>query len=46
MSRRGFTNMHPTTDADERAVWLETEPRTRLRAMGDSLAAGVGVALG
>ena len=49
MSRRGAPDTHPTTDstvADEHAVELETEPSTRLRAMGDSLSAGVGVALG
>lgn len=49
MSRGGPTDMHPATDpttAEEPAVGLETEPRTRLRAMRDSLSAGVGVALG
>ena len=49
MSRRDFTGMHLTTHppaAAEHAVGLEPEPRTRLRALGDSLSAGVGVALG
>lgn len=49
MSRHDSTDMHPTTDPtaeDEHAVGLEPEPRTRLRAIGDSLSAGVGVALG
>lgn len=49
MSRRDTTDMHPTTDpaaAAEHGVGLEPAPRTRLRAMGDSLSAAVGVALG
>jgi len=49
MSRRDSTDTHPTTDsaaAAEHVVGLEPEPRTRLRAIGDCLSAGVGVAPG
>jgi hypothetical protein len=49
MSRRGPTDMVRTTDhtaANQHADGSEPAPRTRLRAMRDSLSAGVGVALG
>lgn len=49
MSRRGPTEISPTTHptaSHQRADGFEPAPRTRLRAMRDSLSAGVGVALG
>ena len=49
MSRHDNTHRGSTTDPATEAedpVGLEPEPRTRLRALGDSLSAGVGIALG